>query len=151
MGRKGGHDWTQPTQRGGPTPSSSISVCTRLMDAQLPSNRRKAKLSPLYPGMVTVAPGGVPATLLYTGVCTTLVLGFLKLTKSRPECMGLTFVLYWSFSSLTYPFSATPSCRCYCSCLIILGLTPNMRKNVNGIYVIKIAVMPIFRVQVAIQ
>ena len=67
----GAHDWSQPTQRGGPTPSSSISACTRLVKAQLPSNRRKAKLPPLYPGMVTVAPGGVPATLLYTGVCTT--------------------------------------------------------------------------------
>ena len=54
-----------------------ISVCTRLVEVQLPSNRRKAKLPPLYPGMVTVAPGGVPATLLYTGVCTTLVVGFL--------------------------------------------------------------------------
>ena len=65
----GAHDWPQPTQRGGPTPSSSISVCTRLVEAQLPSNRRRAKLSPLYPGMVTVAPGGVPATLLYSVVC----------------------------------------------------------------------------------
>ena len=68
-GNTGGpHDWSQPTQRGGPTPSSSISVCTELEEAQLP----KAKLPPLYPGMVTVAPGGIPATLLYTGVCTTL-------------------------------------------------------------------------------
>ena len=55
--------------------------------------------------------------------------GRFSLANKVQECMGLTFVLYWSFSSPTYPFSATPSC--YCSCLV------NMRQNVNGIYVIK--------------
>ena len=58
LGGGGGHDWSQPTQRGGPTPSSSISVCTRLVEAQLPSNRRKAKLPPLYPGIWSQSPLG---------------------------------------------------------------------------------------------
>ena len=63
-------------------------------------------LPPLYrPGMVTVAPGGVPATFLYTGVCTTLVYhpgGRFSLVNKVQECMGLTFALYWSFSSPTF-------------------------------------------------
>ena len=42
-----------------------------------------------------------------------------SLATKVQECMGLTFVLYWSFSSPTYPFSTTLSCGCYCSCFVI--------------------------------
>ena len=121
---RGGHDWSQPTQRGGPTPSSSISVCTRLVEAPLPSNRRKVKLPPVYPGMVTYSPWGSPSyPPLYW--CMYHPGGMVSLANKIQGCMGLTFVLYWRFSSWspTYPFSATPSYCCYCSCLVILGQT----------------------------
>ena len=84
--------------------------------------------------MVTFAPGGGPATSL----CVPQLPGCrFSLANKVQECMGLTFVLYRSFSSPSSQFSATPSCCCYCSCSVILGLTPNMRKNVRGINVIK--------------
>ena len=90
----GGHDWSQPIQRGGPIPSSSISVCTRLVEAQLPSNRRKVKLPPLYPGMVTYRPWGNPSyPPLYR--CMYHPSGRFSLANKVQECMGLTFVLYW--------------------------------------------------------
>ena len=94
----GGHDWSQPTQRGGPTPSSSISVCTRLVEAPLPSNRRKVKLPPVYPGMVTYSPWGSPSyPPLYW--CMYHPGGMVSLANKIQGCMGLTFVLYWRFSS----------------------------------------------------
>ena len=100
----------------------SIPVCTRLVEAQLPSNRRKA----------TVVPRGVSSIPVYGPLYRYIYHPGVRFSSANKvqECMGLTFVLYWNFLPPTYPFSATPSC-CYCSCLVILGLTPNMRKNVT--------------------
>jgi len=58
----------------------SVHLPSRLVEAQLyqiPSIGEEAKLPPLFTGMVTVGPGKRPNSLLYTGVCTTLVVGFL--------------------------------------------------------------------------
>ena len=61
---KEAHDWLQPTQWGDPTSSSSTSVCAPSI---LVSGSPTAQL----------ALGGSPTTLLYTGVCTTQVVGCL--------------------------------------------------------------------------
>ena len=103
VGTLGGPTIGHSRPRGGPAPSSSISVCTWLMEARLPSNRRKAKLPPLYPGKVTYCPWGSPSyPPLYR--CMYPTGGRFSSANKAQECMGLTFVLYWSFSSPTRPF-----------------------------------------------
>ena len=47
----------------------SVHLPSRLVEAQIPSNRRKVKLSPLYPGMVRVAPGEGLATSSIPVLC----------------------------------------------------------------------------------
>ena len=136
-GNTGGpHDWSQPTQRGGPTPSSSISVCIRLVETQLPFNWRKAKLPPLYPGMVTVAPGGVPATLLSTGVLMYHPGGRFSLANKVQEC------IYVNTEKVLYCWNNTKQhtlIKRYIYCSSVINTQPeNLRgENKRSLYSLK--------------
>ncbi len=65
----------------------SVHLPSRLVEAQVPPIGGKDKLPPLYPGTVTVRPERRPNSLLHTGVCTTLVVGF-SLANKNPGVHG---------------------------------------------------------------
>ena len=102
---RGAYDSSQLTQRGGLTPSSSLSVCTRLVEAQLPPSSLPGN-GPSHPPLYRC--------MYHPG-------DRFSLANKVQECMELTFVPIFSHTKLLL----------LSVLLVFMGLTPNMRKNVR--------------------
>lgn len=105
------HDSSEPTQKGGPTPSFSIQVCAPSIQGSGDRRRGQTPSSLPRPWVEPHLPSSMP-------VCSTVVVGFLKLTKI--QCFHEELLHYAVLVKVVINFKSADILQSYCSGLAFL-------------------------------